>query len=87
MTERLRYWMHERSGKLRFVIEAYQHGKAMSAEDIGIMRDYLRQWIMSPWWFDSAELAGLRADVDKLTSRVAIQDWLDRAFREGINPL
>jgi hypothetical protein len=42
--------MHEQSGVLRPVIEKYLNGKILDAEEIGIMRAYLLQWILSPAW-------------------------------------
>lgn len=56
----------------------------MTDAQIAAMRAYLRQWIEAPHW---AGAALLRRDVDSLTSRAAISDWLARAERLGIDPL
>ena len=51
---------------------------------IAAMRAYLRQWIAGFFGSGAADLAGR---VDKLTSRAAIEDWLDDATEIGIDPL
>jgi hypothetical protein len=79
------FWMRETSGVLRPAIEAYLAGGGMTAEQIAAMRAYLRQWIAGNWV--GADLESLRLDVDGLTSRAAIERWLDRAMDAGIDPL
>ena len=78
------YWMSETSGVLRPVVEAYLQRQPMEPEQIATMRAYLRQWIMAPEW---CGVDDLRLDVDKLTDRAAIDDWLARADAVGIDPL
>jgi hypothetical protein len=78
------YWMNETSGVLRPAVEAYLLGEPMSEEEIAAMRAYLRQWIAGFFGAGAADLAGR---VDKLTSRAAIEDWLDDATEIGIDPL
>lgn len=80
------YWMHETSGVLRHVVEAYLTGAPMTPEQIAAMRAYLRQWIMVPQWRGD-EVNRLRREVDGLTSREAITLWLRVAEEEGIDPL
>lgn len=80
------YWMHETSGVLRPAIEAYLFGGSMTGEQIAAMRAYLRQWIFAPSWRGD-EIAELRDRVDTLTSREAINSWLDDAEQLGIDPL
>jgi hypothetical protein len=79
------YWMYETSGVLRPAIKAYLNRQPMTDAQIGAMRAYLRQWAAGPWL--SPGIEALRAKVDGLMSRVAIDDWLDAALAEGIDPL
>jgi hypothetical protein len=58
----------------------------MTPGEIAAMRAYLRQWIMAPGWQGPA-IDALRAAVDGLTSRQAIERWLDKAVDAGIDPL
>jgi hypothetical protein len=80
------YWMLETSGVLRPTVEAYLRGEDMTAEQIAVMRAYLRQWIFSPAWRGD-ELNELRRGIDGLTSRAAIEAWINGAQRAGIDPL
>ena len=79
------YWMFETSGVLRPTIEAYVHGKPLSAEQIVTFRAYLRQWMGGPW--QGPQVDALRARLDTLTTRDAIDSWLDDALDIGIDPL
>jgi hypothetical protein len=81
------YWMHETTGVLRPVIEAYLHHRPMTLEQIGTMRAYLRQWIMSPVWAGGSVIERLRAMIDFLTTREEIDRWMGIAMDEGIDPL
>lgn len=82
------YWMHETSGVLRPAIEAYLRHEPMTAQHIAAMRAYLRQWIDAPDWLGTdVVIAELRAGIDALTSREAIDKWLDLALDQGIDPL
>jgi hypothetical protein len=85
--------MNETSGALRPVIEAYLFGKPMSEPQILLMQAYLRQWIGASAYDEHAGaaerawLAEMRARVDQLTSREAIDRWLDDAMEQNIDPL
>jgi hypothetical protein len=48
----------------------------MTPEQITAMRAYVRQWIMGPDVWHGPSLADLRAQIDVLTSRNAIDRWL-----------
>jgi hypothetical protein len=80
------YWMFDTSGVLRPAVEAYLHNGNMAPEQIAALRAYLRQWIFSPFWRGD-ELDELRRGIDGLTSRAAIDAWLDAAEMAGIDPL
>jgi len=81
------FWLYETSGVLRPAVEAYLYGSRvapLAPEHIATLRAYLRQWIASPVWHDADHL---RASIDGLTSREAIDQWLDNALAVGIDPL
>jgi hypothetical protein len=80
------YWMNETSGVLKPAVEAYLKHQPMSREQIAALRAYLRQW-MDGDWADTPAVAALRADVDQLTTRAAIDAWMERALDEAIDPL
>lgn len=77
------YWMHETSGVLRPAVEAYLTGVKMTGEQIAAMRAYLRQWIMAGAW-QGDEVQELRDLVNRLSSRPAIEAWLELAEDIGI---
>jgi hypothetical protein len=89
------YWLYETSGVLLPAVAAYLERREMTPEQIAALRGYLRQWIDAPAWDanphagdeDRARLAALRADVDQLTSRTAIDSWIEKAIAEGLDPL
>jgi len=89
------YWMDETSGALRPAVEAYLNHEPLTAAHIGALRAYLRQWIGAEAWDlhphageeDRAQLAQMRARVDSLISRQAIDTWLDAAIDMGMDPL
>jgi hypothetical protein len=81
------YWQDETTGVLRPAVEAYLNGATMTGEQIAAMRAYLRQWIMAPVWAACPALDELRQRIEGLTFREAIDDWLNDALLEGIDPL
>ena len=87
MTTTPGYWMHETSGVLRPAIMAYLTGtEPLTAGQVGALRAYLRQWIVSEAWCGTG-IEDLRARIDGLDSRAAIRAWLHDALEEGIDPL
>lgn len=80
------YWMNETSGVLRPAVEAYLRCEPMEPAAIAALRAYLRQWIAAPAW-QGAGVELLRQAIDRLTSREAIDEWLEHALDEGIDPL
>jgi hypothetical protein len=80
------FWMYEQSGVLRPVVEAYLEGRHLTARDVAVMRDYLRQWIAAPL-YRGEDVDALRASVDGIMSRADLERWLDRAIDAGVDPL
>jgi hypothetical protein len=80
------FWMHEKSGELEPAIWALLECAPITDRQIVLIRAYFRQWIMAPNWQGPA-VKGLRARIDGLTSRKAIDDWLTDALKAGIDPL
>jgi len=80
------YWMNETSGVLRPAVEAYLlTDEELSPAHVAALRAYFRQWIAAPW--SGAGIDELRAGIDGLDSRAAIETWLDKALVAGIDPL
>lgn len=80
------YWMHETTGVLRPVVEAYFSDIRLDGQQLATMRAYLRQWIAGDW-VPSPELEKLRARIDGITTHEALSEWLNDAYEIGIDPL
>jgi hypothetical protein len=78
------FWMRETSGRLEAAVWAYLEHDRLDEEQIALIRDYLRQWIEV---MRGPEIAALRARVEELTSRQALDRWMSDALRQGIDPL
>lgn len=90
-----KFWRYETGGKLVPAIERYLRHEPGEAEDVDLIRAYLRQWIDSPAWGMNWEadaqyrraLAELRASVRAIHTRKDVTVWLEAALEEGIDPL
>lgn len=87
-----KYWMNETGGKLVPAIERYLKGTPADADDVNLIRAYLRQWIDSPVWNDGDDqarddLSELRRKVREIRTRLDIDQWLEAANDLAIDPL
>lgn len=81
-----KYWMRETGGGLRVAVAHYLNREPLSDEEIGLIRAYLKQWIDAQVW-DDEDVKDLRATVDAIASRSAIDRWLYQADQIKIDPL
>lgn len=88
------YWRSESSGKLAPVMLRYLALARLDPVEVGIMREYCRQWVESPAWDQNPHagsgdksLTRLRAGVDSITSNEALAAWLQLAEDAGMDPL
>jgi hypothetical protein len=87
------YWMHETTGVLRPAVEAYLHHRPLTGAQIAALRAYCRQWIELFEPLEGAPeaerrvIARLRAMVDGLVDREAIDVWMEQATAIGADPL
>ena len=90
-----KYWMHETSGKLAPAITRLINNEGLSADDILLIRSYLRQWIDSPVWDQNPEMTvksrraldQLRSRAKEIKNRADIDRWTYLAVEEGMDPL
>ena len=78
------FWRNEQGGRLEAAVWAYLEHDRLDEEQIALIRDYLRQWMEV---MRGPEIAALRARVEELTSRQALDRWMSDALRMGIDPL
>jgi hypothetical protein len=84
LTDMPGYWRNEQSGRLETAVWAYLEGDRLDEEQIALIGAYLRQWVDA---LRGPEIAALRARVEELTSRQALDRWMSDALRQGIDPL
>ncbi|HEY1242197.1 MAG TPA: hypothetical protein VGF16_16650 [Bryobacteraceae bacterium] len=87
-----KYWVNESSGVLVPVVEKYLRGEPLDANQLGIMRAYLRQWVQSPAWDQNPhggrdELNRLRGRVSAIDNMRRLDEWIDDAVKFGMDPL
>lgn len=82
----LRYWRADPNLFLRTAVEDYLRDGPLTKEQVAAIRAYLRHWITWPGWKGEG-IVFLRAAVEGLTSRRAIDIWLHHAADMGIDPL
>jgi len=79
------YWMNETSGVLQPVVEKYLAGDELEADELTVMRLYLRQWMNAP--FLGPEVRSLRLTIEDVTTTERLRLWLRRAQLAGVDPL
>lgn len=78
-----RFWMEETTGALNEAVDAYMNGERLSAEQINVIKVYLRQFI------ERAKLAGaankrlLLSKIDKLSKVSEIERFADEVSEYG----
>ena len=85
-------WQDETSGVLIGAIRAYLEWRQheMSEEQIAVVREWLRYYIMAPCWVDpdgDGKLEALRRRVVLLKSSAEIDAWMDECLEMGIDPI
>jgi hypothetical protein len=80
------YWMDEQTGCLRPAVVAYLKAAPLSEAQIAALRAYCRQWVHADG-FAGPDVDELRAMIDGLTSREALDSWMLKAMLAGIDPL
>ena len=78
--------MHETSGVLRPVVEAYLHGRALNDAEIGIMRKYLYQWVTLGDWREPS-VPALTAAIADARTREDLNECIDNLVSLGMDPL
>ncbi len=78
-----RFWMEETTGVLNEAVDAYMNGERLSADQINVIKIYLRQFI------ERAKLAGaankrlLQSKIDKLSKVSEIERFADEVSEYG----
>lgn len=89
------YWRDEVTGRLAAVIARYLREEPLSAADLQVMRVYLIQWIDAPVWDSNPHLSAegrlylteLRQKARNLNTYREVEEWLDAATENGMDPI
>lgn len=81
------YWMHETGEELKPAMQLYLTGRAITDRQLEVIKSYVAQWVNSPVWRGSAELARLREDVAAVRNRADLTKAIDQAVEIGMDPL
>jgi hypothetical protein len=76
--------MNEMSGALAPVVRKYLNGDDLDADELRIMRAYLRQWVAA---FVGPAAHRLRDDAERIDTNEKLRVWLGHALDLGIDPL
>jgi hypothetical protein len=80
------YWMSEKRGVLRPVIENYFAGRCLSHEEVMILRAYVRQWTQHQWLAEQGLLDRLLEELELVKNNQEIRVWLRRAHAHDVDP-
>lgn len=90
------YWRAEASGILAPVVQKYLLGRRpLTPTEIGVLRDYFTQWAEAPVWdtnphadgFSRAVLQSLRDDARAIRTMKDVDQWVQDALDQGMDPL
>jgi hypothetical protein len=80
------YWMTEQSGRLAEAVEAYFNGERLAAEALGLIKQYLRQYLERALLTGDADRRALLKKVETLRSAREIERLADELAEYGIEP-
>ena len=84
------HWRDEVSGQLPAAIDTFLHRKPLAADQVDLIRDYLKHYINAPCWETETmeeDFAFLRESVDRLMNSSDISGWIMQALEVGCDPL
>ncbi|HEX6291491.1 MAG TPA: hypothetical protein VFZ66_20075 [Herpetosiphonaceae bacterium] len=78
-----RFWMEETTGALNEAVDAYMNGEKLSAEQIDLIRLYLRQYIERALLSGEANKKLLLSKIDKLKTTADVERYADELSEYG----
>ena len=80
------FWMTEQSGRLEQAVESYFAGEKLSAEHLGLIRQYLRQYIERALLTGDANRGALLRELEGLRTTREIERFADELAEYGVEP-
>lgn len=81
-----RFWMEEQTGVLSELVETYMNGEALTAEQLELIRIYLRQYLERAVLASDADRNRLLARIPKLRSTGDVERFADELSEWGVEP-
>jgi len=80
------YWMTEQTGRLADAIETYINGDALTPERLGLIKQYLRQYLERAVMTGDAKREQLLNQVGALRNGREIERFADELAEIGVEP-
>jgi hypothetical protein len=80
------YWMSEQTGRLAEAVEAYINGDALTPSTLGLIRQYLRQYVERAVMTGDANRKQLLDRVASLRNSREIERFTDELAEIGVEP-
>lgn len=80
------FWMEEQSGALAPAVNAYMNGEALNQQEVGLLRQYLRQYIQRAVLTGDAKRQLLVDRLAKARSARDIERFAEELAEYGIEP-
>ncbi|MEF3275693.1 MAG: hypothetical protein K6356_15090 [Chloroflexus sp.] len=81
-----RFWMEETTGILAAAVERYMQGEPLSADQLDVIKLYLKQYLERAVIEDSADRKRLLSRIDRLRTTRDIERFADELSEVGVEP-
>ncbi len=78
-----RFWMEEMTGRLQDAVETYMSGEKLSAEQLDLIKVYLRQYIERAVLAGDANRKQLLSKIDRLKTTADVENFADELSEYG----
>jgi len=80
------FWMTEQSGRLEAAVDAYLNGDRLPPAAIGLIKQYLRQYIERALMTGAANRGALLRKIETLRDNRAIERFVEELAEYGVEP-
>ena len=80
------FWMTERSGKLEAAMEQYFAAEKLGANEVRLIKSYLRQYVERALLAGDANRGALLRSLERLKTTREIEDFSDELANFGVEP-
>jgi len=80
------YWMHERTGRMKNVVQGFLMGMPLDAEDLRILKDYMKQWIAPPIAMPDLNRMAFNEQIEAATDAATLRKVTHALLQFGIDP-